>query len=381
MHSLLKTGLLLFPLLTAENVNAHAVTPGDHLVTNNMVQLSTRVEGRVDARGLEGSGQRPDGAATRWMHAWPGVYWEARFKGPEVTLAFNDTINQYRVYIDGKEITTISKPGSRDYRIDGLGPDAHDIHLEKFSENQGEATAFDGFFAPAGMTLTIPHSSPNERQIEFIGDSYTVGYGNTAGKRQCTQDELWAATDTSQAFGPLTARHYQADYQINAFSGRGIVRNYDGFAGDTLPGLYPYTLYDGKTLYDAAAAGWHPQAIVIALGTNDFSTPVHAGEKWKTEAALTADYEATYVGFVKSLRAQNPDAVILLISYDTATTPAITRVRDQLTADGDRRVNLLEITGFNKNACDSHPDTGDHRKISQALIDWFDTHAGLWPGK
>jgi len=29
---------------------------------------------------------------------------------------------------------------------------------------------------------------------------------------------------------PLVARRFDADYQVNAISGRGLVRNYDGFA-------------------------------------------------------------------------------------------------------------------------------------------------------
>jgi hypothetical protein len=37
-----------------------------------------------------------------------------------------------------------------------------------------------------------------------------------------------ATTDNSQAFGPKVAKHYAADYQVNAISGRGIVRNFNG---------------------------------------------------------------------------------------------------------------------------------------------------------
>src|SRR6185312_14756892 len=108
-------------------------------------------------------------------------------------------------------------------------------------------------------------------QIEFIGDSHTVGYGNTSRTRECTQDDVWKTTDNSQSFGPLIAGHYAADYQINAISGRGIVRNYNGTPGDTLPVAYPYVLFDKKEEY--SDPHWKPQIIVISLGTNDFSTP------------------------------------------------------------------------------------------------------------
>ena len=46
-------------------------------------------------------------------------------------------------------------------------------------------------------------------------------------------------TDTQQAFGPLLAKRLDADYRVNAFSGHGIVRNYDGNSpGDSLPKRY-----------------------------------------------------------------------------------------------------------------------------------------------
>jgi lysophospholipase L1-like esterase len=312
------------------------------------------------------------------QHQWPGAYWEASFAGSEITASFADPFNILHIYVDGQNIDTESKPGNNNVRISGLSVGPHTIRVEKVTESQNKVGQFFGFIVPEKENA-LPALTPRTKQIEFIGDSYTVGYGNTAGKRTCTQDELWASTDTQQAFGPLTAKHYNADYQINAFSGRGIVRNYDGFAGDPLPALYPYALYDGKTAYNDP--DWQPQIIVIALGTNDFSTPVHAGEKWKTQAELVADYEASYVTFVKSLRAKNPNAAVLLISYDPATSPQISTVRNRLKADGDSQVDFLEITGFTKNACDYHPDTDDDRKISATLINWFDSRPDLWQGK
>ncbi|WP_343527684.1 GDSL-type esterase/lipase family protein [Sphingomonas sp.] len=174
------------------------------------------------------------------------------------------------------------------------------MRLEVASESRAEPTTFGGFFADAGTrTASV---TPRTRTIEFIGDSHTVGYGNTATKTDCTQDEVWTTTDTSRAFGPTLAHRYGADYQVNAISGRGVVRNYNGFAADTLPQAYPFTLFDKRMRADEP--GWRPQVIVIALGTNDFTTPLHSGETWATRDALHADFETTYVHFVQGLRAQ-----------------------------------------------------------------------------
>ena len=201
-----------------------------------------------------------------------------------------------------------------------------------------------------------------------------------SGKRQCTPDELHATTDTSQAYGPMTAKVFNADYQINAFSGRGIVRNYDGFAGDPLPALHPYILFDKKDEYKDDA--WKPQIIVIGLGGNDFSTPVKPGEKWKDEAALKADYEASFVAFVKSLRAKHPQAFFLLTKYEGPTVAEeVEKVAALLKANGETRLDTIGLDGFTLNGCDWHLDSNDHKRISEQLTGYFKAHSELWQGK
>ena len=68
---------------------------------------------------------------------------------------------------------------------------------------------------------------------------------------------VYAATDDTQASGPLTAAHFHADYQVNAISGRGVVRNYHGNPGDLVPVAYPYLLLDKQQPY--SDPNWHPQ--------------------------------------------------------------------------------------------------------------------------
>src|SRR5205085_1653153 len=110
------------------------------------------------------------------------------------------------------------------------------------------------------------------RQIEFVGDSSMTGYGDRSQSRVCTGDGIRASTDTQQGYAALTAKHFDADYQINAYSGRGMVRNYGGVEPDkTLPQLYPYTLFDKTGPYDDDA--WQPRIIVVKLDA-DFATPL-----------------------------------------------------------------------------------------------------------
>ena len=313
-------------------------------------------------------------------YQWPGTYMETAFDGPEVTIRLNDSANILNVLIDHQTKETLNRPGDIVKTYKDLGAGQHVIRIERLTETQDATGTFSGFFAPNNGPMLAVRT--RTKQIEFIGDSYTVGYGNTAGKRQCTKDEIWATTDTQQAFGPLTAKHYNADYQINAFSGRGMVRNYGGFIGDPLPKLYPYTLFDGKT--EQGDANWKPKIIVIGLGTNDFTTPLHDGEKWKTRDELHADYEATYVKFVQSLRAQNPDAYFILMATDQVDGEIQSEARKAMAAiqaAGETRIAFLPMNGLNFGGCDYHPDTNDDRKISDALIAFIDVHPGIWQGK
>jgi lysophospholipase L1-like esterase len=257
------------------------------------------------------------------------------------------------------------------YEVDGLGKGKHKIDVFVVTESHAAPNTFGGFAIPSDeKALRLPR---RHLQIEFIGDSHTVGYGNLSTKRECTRDEVWADTDDTKAFGPMTARHYDADYQINAISGRGVVRNYNGFNEDTLPQAYPYVLFDKRQKYKDPA--WKPQVLVIALGTNDFSTPLHPGERWKTRDELHADYEATYLRFLEELQAINPKAYIIVWATDVAKGEVeleAQKVVQQLKKHGDEHVAFLGISGLSFSACASHPSLADEKIISDKLVALID---------
>jgi lysophospholipase L1-like esterase len=263
------------------------------------------------------------------------------------------------------------------YRLSGLEDRRHEVTVFVVTEAQSAPNHFGGLGITSGEKAFTPEK--RDRQMEFIGDSHTVGYGNTSSKRECTSDEVWATTDTSQAFGALTANHYHADYQVNAISGRGIVRNYNGFTADTIPQAYPYVLLDKKQVY--SAPNWHPQVIVIALGTNDFSTTLNRGEKWKSRDELHSDYEATYVRFLHSLRAANPDAYIILWATDMADGEIESEVRkvvQQAKAQGETRIGFIPIDRLSFSACHSHPSLPDEKAISDKLVQFIDSNPAIW---
>lgn len=311
-----------------------------------------------------------------YRYQWPGVYFDAAFEGTALYFSVGPGETILDVGVDGQTRATLTKPAGL-YRIDGLGEGRHAVRIRVVTESQAGPNWFDGFALPEG-SKALPAVRP-ARQIEFIGDSHTVGYGNISPSRDCTQAEIWATTDNSRAYGALTAGRYGADYRVNAISGRGIVRNYNGSPGDTLPTAYPFALFDKQT-QDADPA-WRPQLVVISLGTNDFSTPLNPGEKWSTRGELRADYVRTYVGFVQGLRARYPQARFLLWATDGAEGEIQAQVREvvaHLRAAGEARVGFVAVDGLAMTGCQWHPSEVDDRRIADALSAAIDDDADVW---
>lgn len=288
---------------------------------------------------------------------WPGVYFEGRFKGTSVTVSVEAGEDHLAVLIDGVERAVLRKPGKVQRRFDGLADGEHVIRVEKLTESQS------GYSRMIGITTSgTPLAPPvHARRVEFIGDSHSAGYGDTATVRDCTGEQVHDTTDTQRAFGPLLAKRWDADYRVIAFSGRGVVRNYaGGNPGETLPVLYARAI-PGEPA-PAVQDGWKPQLIVINLGTNDFSTPVHAGEAWKDDAALHADYRAKYVTFVRKLQGSNPAARFLLMG-----APAfIADVRAVAAATG---ATVVAVPQLEFTACHFHPSLKDQQTMAALVED------------
>jgi len=299
---------------------------------------------------------------------WPGIYFEQRFRGTGVTATVETETEIFRLYVDGKD-RGVLKPGALTLAIKGLAQGEHVVRLEKLTESQSGGAVFGGFKLN-GIPLATP---ARKRTIEFIGDSHSAGYGNTSAERTCTQKEIHDTTDTQQAFGPLLAKRLDAEYRVNAYSGAGIVRNYNGVAPEqNLPILYGRAI-PGDAGSVANDDGWHPQLIVIKLGSNDFSTPLNPGERWKDQDALHADYRASYSRFLAMLVARHPQAHFLLMASD----PFLADVQ-AVAKESGREVMVIRTIDMELTGCDWHPSLKDDRAVADQLEKAVGGMKGLW---
>jgi len=118
---------------------------------------------------------------------------------------------------------------------------------------------------------------------------------------------------------------------------------------------------------------------VINLGTNDFSTPVHAGEAWKDLDALRADYRAKYIVFAKMLMAKQPQAHLILMGSDLFYDQ-VEQIAASLDKDARNPVITLHFGGLDMDGCHFHPSVKDDRTEAAALQALIDQHPDYWNG-
>lgn len=324
------------------------------ILGNRMVPL--QVDGRVEALGPGG-----------FVHEWPGVYADGRFAGDRLVLLFDDA-GTWRIRIDGGAPRTIDGAGAaRAVAFWGLGPGPHAMRMEKTSESVG---AVVGAFVPATGD-PLPPPAPNRRQIEFIGDSDLVGYGVHAPGRSCTPGEVRRNTDTQAAYGALTGQALGADYQILAVSGIGLTRNYGGARpGEEMPAIYR----SGPP----APAEWHPQIIVLDVGSNDFSPP--SPDESLDDLQVFAAYERGLAAFAADLLARHPDAFLVVGSSgeEYAWTEATRAAIAQLGPGIAHRVGLVTFPARALTGCHHHPSEADQALMARFLTDWIAARPELW---
>lgn len=203
--------------------------------------------------------------------SWPGTGVAFDFTGTSATIGLTSVSgdNSIDLTIDGGAPTVISNlAGTTISTPTGLTQGNHTVVLRKRSEPLF-GSVFIGNITTDGTINTV-NAAPM-RQVEIIGDSITVGYG-LDGTYPCTNTA--ALEDNPLTYGALAAEALGADYSVIAWSGKGLTRNIATGEPDTSP-LMPelYTRYgandaDGSYTFPVA---WTPQAVVINLGTNDFS--------------------------------------------------------------------------------------------------------------
>jgi lysophospholipase L1-like esterase len=296
------------------------------------------------------------------VFAWPGTAIALRFTGTAIGVTLSDNGNNvFEVVLDGRHTVLALQSGMKKYALrSGLAAGAHDLLLYRRSEASFNETTFNGFDVASSAYLA---SSVPTRRLEVIGDSISAGYGDE-GVYPC---QFTAATENQYlSYEALAARAVNAELYTEAWSGIGVLRNYDGNTTDVMPARYP------RTLPERATSTWDfgkfvPDAVVINLGTNDFA-----------QGDPGAAFQSAYSKFVSDLRSHYPSARFFLAlgpmlsgdSYKQASAYLKAVIAERASA-GDKNLTLLEFGTQDATAdgigCDYHPSLKTHQKMADKL--------------
>ncbi|VUD64021.1 Acetylxylan esterase / glucomannan deacetylase [Thalassocella blandensis] len=362
---------------SVEEKSKSAIEPGSKLPSN---ALDFRITGR--ALTLENGMVK---------FAWPGVYIEAAFTGNTLGVVFGEdsqmgfnpgdnSVSYFDVNIDGQFHSTLIQPQSEIWikNIPDHGQAQHHIKITKRNEAPTVINNFKGFIPAPGKSVTIPQTE-RDKSFVFIGDSYTAGYGLESDTRECTPEKVVATTNSTQTFAALTAKHFNANYQQVAYSGRGLARNFGGAGGPTMSALYDKVFpWERSPRVENAEAA---DVVVIGLGINDFSTPISAQESW-TEAGLEDAYRERYHALLDWVQQyyEKPSAVVLSATWlgrDTAFAGLVQHVVEQRQAKGESNIVYWFYEGLDNEGCDWHPSAADHRMLATKLTELLRTRISV----
>ena len=312
---------------------------------------------------------------------WPGTGVSFTFEGTSASigLASITGTNSADLIIDGGEPTVISNvEGSSISTPADLPQGNHSVVLRKRSEaNFGSI-----FLGDISTDGTLTTTTAPSRLIEFIGDSITVGYG-LDGTLPCTNTA--ALEDAPLTYAALAADQLGADYSLVAWSGRGIIRNYVTTTTDTspiMPELYTrYGANDADDSYPFPSTAI-PQAVVINLGTNDFSYIAYDanGNAYAARPPLDADaYTAAMVNFtVGAVQSHYPDAEIFIMSSpllsdtfptaeDAQKSTQTAALKEAVAQIGNKAHFVEWPTQGSDVGCDYHPNAATHAAEASVL--------------
>lgn len=294
---------------------------------------------------------------------WSGVSLTVKFKGSSIGFLLEDGNNNFEVYVDGRPATVwVTQPDQDLYSLSGLSSGEHVVRVVKRTEALFGATLFKGLVLDKSSNLLELPLKPL-RKIEFVGDSIVCGYGNEAATLKC--DSLRPYENVDKAFGADAARDLNAEAVFVAYSGKGVVRNWgdkNRKSSDPFPPLYGRTLcHVPEISWDFSQ--WVPDAVVVHLGSNDFSSEPHADPK---------DYIKNYVQFLETIRKNYPEASIYCMGV--TGWPHYYQWLQQVVKDrndsGDPKVYCVGYPNAPESelGCDYHPNVTAHRQMADVLV-------------
>lgn len=235
----------------------------------------------------------------------------------------------------------------------------HKVRITHRSENWHGNLTLQQFRLTGKKFLNAPKLP--ERKLMILGDSVTCGEAidRVAGEQKHT---VW--WNARESYGLLTTDALDAQVHLVCWGGRGLIRSWNGKTDEAnLPDFFEFAVGDNNPAMKWNHDDYQPDAIVIAIGTNDFSPGIPDRET----------YVRAYVNLLKKLLILHPQAQILLIE-GSILNGENKNVLTSYLAETKRRINNSRVhqgtsSYYPGDASDAHPTKEQHALMARELTE------------
>ncbi|AYB47732.1 SGNH/GDSL hydrolase family protein [Paenibacillus lautus] len=301
--------------------------------------------------------QEPDGISC----FLPGSALTVRFQGREITAEIEDVNGEGKswlnVYIDDLPVRVMRiDPDNRLYQLaDDLEDAPHTLTLQKRTEAAFGSIKFTDLTTENGAFLSPP--APLPHRLLIIGDSITCGFGNEA-QIPCDCDA--SRENIALAYSSLTGQLLKAETLIVGASGTGCYQNFGGGKEGRMSDYFMKIIC--PDLDQEAMDPFHPEFVVVNLGTNDWSAPIEP-----------ADYLEQYRKLTGFIRNRYPSVPLFCAIGPMTLCPAphLKALVKSLNEEGDDNIHFVEFPLIKRpedgmGGC-GHPSVKKHRQMAEHL--------------
>lgn len=292
--------------------------------------------------------------------SYPGVSFQVSFEGTRLIAAMQASgkQNYVDIIIDGGARKLHLAEGRQTLVLAaGLARGAHTAQIINRSETwQGSAALLDL------DTDGSWHAAPPlpARKLLLMGDSVTCG---AAIDRVPGEKNGAASADPRASYGMLMAQQLNAQVQLVCYGGRGLIRTWEGKTNElNLADYYGMALPTQPTAVAWDQRDYRPDAIIVAIGTNDMTTGIPQREQYVT----------AYVSLVRTLLQDHPQAQIMLtegsILYGEKQAALRSYIADTVRLVADPRVRAIASSHYPGDATDAHPTREQHLNMVDDLL-------------
>jgi len=303
---------------------------------------------------------------------WSGIEIQVNIQvNEEVSLYahFNDPGNFYNVFVNNQFTGIFNTTSELSlFLVTKLQPGTNNIAITKRTEAAYGVVTFFGFNLEVSSPfklLDANKSKQQQRRLEFLGASMTCGYG-IDGTYPCSEQPQYE--NNFESYGPVSARALGAEYHAEAWSGKGVVRNYaspNTTSPDPFPTFWNRTLAHDPTIINDFTQ-WVPDALMINLGTNDFST-----KPWPPQTVFEDGLE-DFIDDIQTKYSSNTTVVLTCGPMVVVPLCNFTQnVVDKMWNNG-KPVYYVSFDGIlnfpSDYGCDGHPNHVGQQKMAEITI-------------